>query len=54
VLDDVLGDETAYGLFCTDPVELAPLRAAIERSPDRPPIPVSCTVDRVSYVKRAP
>lgn len=54
VLDEVLGDETAYAFFCAEPVELEPLRAAVERAPDHPPVPASCELDRVSYVKRAP
>jgi hypothetical protein len=54
VLDDVLGPETAYGLFCSEPIELEPVRAAFQSSPDHPPIPPSCEVDRISYVKRRP
>jgi hypothetical protein len=54
VLDDVLGDETAYAFFCAEPIALEPLRAAVERAPEHPPVPASCELDRVSYVKRAP
>ncbi|MDI3287506.1 DUF4384 domain-containing protein [Polyangium sp. 15x6] len=52
VLDDVLGAETTYALFCADPIELEPLRVAFEAAPDSPPIPAGCEVDRVSFVKR--
>lgn len=53
VLDDVLGPETAYGLFCDSPVELEPVRAAFEAAPEAPPIPAGCVVDRVSFTKRS-
>ncbi|MDI1481225.1 DUF4384 domain-containing protein [Polyangium sp. y55x31] len=52
VLDAVLGAETTYALFCADPIELEPLRVAFEATPDSPPMPAGCEVDRVSFVKR--
>ncbi|WP_437721125.1 DUF4384 domain-containing protein [Sorangium sp. So ce861] len=53
VLDETLGAETVYGLFCDAPVALEPLRAALESAPERPPAPAGCRVDRVSLDKRA-
>ncbi|KYG02418.1 hypothetical protein BE21_05215, partial [Sorangium cellulosum] len=53
VLDETLGAETVYGLFCESPVALEPLRAALEAAPERPPAPEGCRVDRVSLDKRA-
>ncbi|AGP38926.1 hypothetical protein [Sorangium cellulosum] len=53
VLDETLGAETVYGLFCETPVALEPLRAALEAAPERPPAPAGCRVDRVSLDKRA-
>ncbi|WP_437567167.1 DUF4384 domain-containing protein [Sorangium sp. So ce542] len=53
VLDETLGAETVYGLFCETPVALEPLRAALEAAPERPPAPEGCRVDRVSLDKRA-
>ncbi|HVK63758.1 MAG TPA: zf-HC2 domain-containing protein [Polyangium sp.] len=52
MLDAIVGPETAYALFCADPIELEPVRAAFEAAPDSPPIPAGCEVDRVSFVKR--
>jgi hypothetical protein len=54
VLDATLGSETIYGLFCDAPVELEPLRAALESAPERAPAPAGCRVDRVQIVKRTP
>ncbi|APR78999.1 Hypothetical protein A7982_04346 [Minicystis rosea] len=53
VLDGVLGKETIYALFCAEPIELEPARAAFQAAPEGPPIPAGCEVDRVSFVKRA-
>jgi Putative zinc-finger len=53
VLDETLGPETVYTLFCIDPVTLEPIRSAIERSPEREPQVEGCTMDRVRFVKVA-
>ncbi|WP_437964604.1 zf-HC2 domain-containing protein [Sorangium sp. So ce260] len=53
VLDETLGAEVLYGLFCDAPVALEPLRAALESAPDLPPAPAGCRVDSVSLDKRA-
>ncbi|MCB9568944.1 MAG: DUF4384 domain-containing protein [Myxococcales bacterium] len=51
LLDDVLGDEVLFGIFCADEVPLAALARAIEARPDDPSIP-GCVVDRVRVRKR--
>ncbi|WP_437807519.1 anti-sigma factor family protein [Sorangium sp. So ce1078] len=53
VLDETLGAEVLYGLFCDAPIALEPLRAALESAPDLPPAPAGCRVDRISLDKRA-
>lgn len=53
VLDETVGRETVYTLFCAEPVMLEPIRSALERSPDREPQVEGCTSDRVSFVKEA-
>ncbi|XXY52105.1 zf-HC2 domain-containing protein [Sorangium sp. So ce269] len=53
VLDETLGAETLHGLFCSAPVDLEPIRAALESAPERPPAPAGCRVDRVLIDKRA-
>ncbi|WP_437500048.1 zf-HC2 domain-containing protein [Sorangium sp. So ce1099] len=53
VLDETLGPETLYGLFCSAPVDLEPIRAALESAPERPPAPAGCRVDRLQIDKRA-
>src|SRR5262249_39486653 len=52
VLDDTLGQETLYGIFCEQPFAIAPVRRALE-SGDPLPVAESCKVDRVSVDKRA-
>jgi hypothetical protein len=54
VLDDVLGDETVYALFCDVPIEVEPLRAALELSPEGVPVVPGCSVDRHTFVKSRP
>lgn len=54
ILDDTLGEESIYALFCERPEELGPLRAAFAASPRTPPIPEGCAVDRVTIEKRPP
>jgi hypothetical protein len=50
-LDATVGEERVLGLFCDGPVELEPVRAAIERSGDASP-PPGCEVTRWRFVKR--
>lgn len=53
-LDDVLGDETIYGVFCPAPFAIAPLRKALEAAPDALPARPGCTVDVLHLRKEAP
>jgi hypothetical protein len=54
-LDDTLGDETLYGIFCPESFLAEPLRKALEESPDVPPAPKGCSVDVLHIHKdRAP
>lgn len=50
-LDATVGEERVLGLFCDRPVDLEPLRAAMERSGDAP-APPGCLVARWTFVKR--
>lgn len=49
-LDATVGEERIVGLFCAAPVELEPLRAALERGGSA--VPEGCQVTRWSFVKR--
>lgn len=49
-LDATVGEERIVGLFCASPVELEPLRAALERGGSA--VPEGCQVTRWSFVKR--
>jgi hypothetical protein len=49
-LDATVGEERVVGLFCASPVELEPLRAALERGGSA--FPDDCQVTRWSFVKR--
>ena len=49
-LDETVGEERIFGLFCTEPVELEPLRQQLERG--APSVPDACQVTRWSFVKR--
>jgi hypothetical protein len=49
-LDATVGEERIVGLFCASPVELEPLRAALERGASA--VPQGCQVTRWSFVKR--
>jgi hypothetical protein len=51
VLDETLGDETIYALFCSDAIDIAPVQAALERSPRSSPEISGCHVDRIHFVK---
>ena len=50
-LDGTVGEERVLGIFCDRPVELEPLRAALERRPE-PAAPAGCEVARWRFVKR--
>jgi hypothetical protein len=53
-LDETLGGERIWAVFCREPFELEPLRAELERLQALPNLP-DCTFDEVSIVKeRAP
>lgn len=51
-LDDTIGEERLLGIFCAAPVELEPIRAALERAEDAAPLPAECQGLRWSFVKR--
>ncbi|MCB9754907.1 MAG: DUF4384 domain-containing protein [Myxococcales bacterium] len=51
-LDDVVGEEVLYGVFCAREPSLAALERAVAARPDAPAIP-GCQVDRVRLDKRA-
>lgn len=61
VLDDTLGEERIFALFCADPIEIEPVRAALAARPaslpfpsaalPSPPLPASCEVDAVTLHK---
>lgn len=51
VLDDTLGGETIYGVFCAEPFAVEPLRASLEASPDRAPAPAGCVVEELTLRK---
>ncbi len=52
VLDDTLGRETLYGLFCTRTVELEPLRQSLEAATFT--APAGCRIEELVIEKRAP
>jgi hypothetical protein len=51
-LDATTGEERVLGLFCGSPVELEPIRQALERGQDGVPLPADCQGLRWSFVKR--
>ncbi|HEY1333126.1 MAG TPA: DUF4384 domain-containing protein [Myxococcaceae bacterium] len=51
-LDDTTGEERLLGIFCGTPVELEPIRVALERGQDASPLPADCQGLRWSFVKR--
>ena len=51
-LDDAPGDEQLFGLFCTQPVHLPPLVAALEVT-GRLDAPAHCQVDVIRLLKRS-
>jgi hypothetical protein len=52
-LDDTLGAEVIYGVFCVEPFAIEPLRRALRGSPERAPTPEGCTVDTLLLDKEA-
>jgi hypothetical protein len=53
-LDETLGAERIWAIFCPEAFALEPLRAELEHSQRRPTLP-RCTVDELAVVKeRAP
>ena len=52
-LDETPGAETFYGVFCNEPVELEPIRLALESRAAEHRFP-SCSVDRVVLEKDRP
>lgn len=53
VLDDTLGHETIYALFCDSPIALEPVRARLAAAPGRAPVVEGCTVDTLTIDKDA-
>ena len=54
VLDATLGVEHLYGIFCLQPIELEPVRRALEATPERPPVADGCEIDTVDIRKDPP
>ncbi len=53
ILDQTLGDELVWGLFCDKAIELESVRTALEASPTSAPRVPGCHVDGLRLVKRA-
>jgi Putative zinc-finger len=51
-LDDTLGKETVYALFCAEPFELSPLLRELEHGAELPTL-AGCTVDTLHLTKQA-
>jgi len=52
LLDETLGKEQIWGVFCEAPFELEPLRAALQRQGKPPALP-GCNIDEVTIIKAA-
>ncbi len=52
-LDDTLGAETFYGVFCSRRVPVERLRQAVERNSGDPHPPTGCVIDQVRVRKEA-
>jgi hypothetical protein len=52
VLDETLGNESLYGIFCIEPILLEPMRAALEKT-GALPVVGGCTVDMLEIRKEA-
>ena len=53
VLDGTLGPETLYVLFCTRPLDLAPVLRALEQRPGQVPDARDCQIERYTLLKVA-
>ncbi|AKV03315.1 hypothetical protein AKJ09_09978 [Labilithrix luteola] len=53
VLDDTLGPETIYGIFCPTTFPVEPLRRALEAAPDERPFPAGCSIEALHLRKEA-
>jgi hypothetical protein len=51
-LDATTGEERLLGLFCASPVELEPIREALERGHEAASLPADCQGVRWGFVKR--
>ncbi|MGK3999949.1 DUF4384 domain-containing protein [Sorangium sp. So ce1024] len=51
VLDDTLGAERIHALFCAEPIDVEPLRAALAARPEAPPAAPGCDVDTLTAEK---
>ncbi len=51
-LDTTVGEERLLALFCASPVELEPVRLALQQAQDAAPLPTDCQGLRWSFVKR--
>ena len=52
ILDEALGTERIFGLFCDAPTALAPIREMLARGQTEPAIPPGCRMSRLSWEKR--
>lgn len=53
-LDDTLGEETVFGVFCEEPRSVAALHRIVQRAPAEPSFGPDCDVVTLSSTKRAP
>lgn len=53
-LDATLDPQQLIAVFCTSPVSLAPVRAAVERSPREPALPAGCSSEHRTLLKEPP
>jgi hypothetical protein len=51
ILDETLGGERVFALFCSSPIDLEPVR--LELAAGRAPAPPGCAVQRIDLDKRA-
>ena len=54
ILDATLGQERIVGLFCSQAVELEPVRLALQSQPATLPPPAGCRAEVFTWNKRAP
>ncbi len=52
LLDDVVGDEVLYGVFCAEATPLSVIERAVDARPEDPEL-AGCVVDRIRVDKRA-